>query len=226
MKARKILVSLAALALVAAISIGGTLAYLTSQATVKNTFTVGKVNITLDEAVVDENGKAKEDGSRTTETNNGNSYNLMPNHSYDKDPTVTVKSGSEESYVRLLVTVTFDGKVDESYLKSLNLTEKGNEIVLGYSNKWVRNGAPQISTDETKTVVKYEYRYNTTVAGKDADGKNADVKLDPLFTGIKVPSTWNNADLAKLGGFTIDIVAQAIQADGFDTADLAWAEVK
>lgn len=33
MKARKILVSVAALALVAAISIGGTLAYLTSQAT-------------------------------------------------------------------------------------------------------------------------------------------------------------------------------------------------
>ena len=36
MKARKILVSLAALALVAAISIGGTLAYLTQQKTVTN----------------------------------------------------------------------------------------------------------------------------------------------------------------------------------------------
>ena len=50
MKARKILVSLAALALVAAISIGGTLAYLTSQDQVTNTFTVGNIKITLDEA--------------------------------------------------------------------------------------------------------------------------------------------------------------------------------
>ena len=46
MKARKILVSLAALALVAAISIGGTIAYLTSQQTVTNTFSVGNVNVT------------------------------------------------------------------------------------------------------------------------------------------------------------------------------------
>lgn len=56
MKARKILVSLAALALVAAISIGGTLAYLTSKDEVVNSFTVGSVGITLDEAAVDTDG--------------------------------------------------------------------------------------------------------------------------------------------------------------------------
>lgn len=90
MKARKILVSVAALALVAAISIGGTLAYLTSQATVTNTFSVGNIKITLDEAQLDKDGmnllnkdnKVVTDVALAARTNE-NTYKLMPGHTYD-----------------------------------------------------------------------------------------------------------------------------------------------
>ena len=89
MKARKILVSVAALALVAAISIGGTLAYLTSQATVTNTFSVGNIKITLDEAQLDKDGmnllnkdnKVVTDVALAARTNE-NTYKLMPGHTY------------------------------------------------------------------------------------------------------------------------------------------------
>lgn len=213
MKARKILVSLAALALVAAISIGGTLAYLTSHDEVKNTFTVGQVKITLDEAKIGADGKAitGEGADRVK----ANSYKLMPGHEYDKDPTVTVKAGSEESYVRMLVTVAFGKQLTDGQLAT-----KLDNIFVGYSQNWVRN-AKDVKVVGSKTVITYEYRYNTTVsAGTD------DNKLPALFTGIEVPGEWTNEQLAAIGGFTIDIVAQAIQKDGFTTADAAWAEFK
>ena len=226
MKARKILVSLAALALVAAISIGGTLAYLTSTQSVKNTFTVGNVNISLTEAQVDENGDKVLENDEEVRREIGNAYHLLPGHAYVKDPTVSILAGSEEAYVRMLVTVTFD-KV---------LT--GNEVDLGTLNtiftgrdpeKWILNGSPAQETKENDagdkyTVLTFEYRYFKTVENKTAE----DEDLEPLFTQVKIPDTWDGDTLAAIGGFTIDIEAQAIQADGFEAkegktaADVAW----
>ena len=94
MKGKKIVLGVAALALVAVIAVMGTLAYLTSQDKVTNTFTIGQIEITLDEAPVDANGKAT-----TGDRVKTNSYKLIPGHSYDKDPTVHVQPGSEACYV-------------------------------------------------------------------------------------------------------------------------------
>ena len=93
-KSKALLLTLCAVLLVAA-SVLGTMAYLTSTDTVTNTFTVGKVEIKLDETDV-----TNPTGSRVQ----ANSYKLMPGTTYTKDPTVTVKAGSEESYVRMKVT--------------------------------------------------------------------------------------------------------------------------
>ena len=88
---KKTLTMILSLALVAALSIAGTLAYLTSTTQkVSNTFTVGDgVTITLDEAPVDASGK-ETDGARVT----ANNYPLTPGGSYDKDPTVHVNGDS------------------------------------------------------------------------------------------------------------------------------------
>ena len=93
-KSKALLLTLCAVLLVAA-SVLGTMAYLTSTDTVTNTFTIGKVEITLDETDV-----TNPNGPRVK----ANSYKLMPGTTYTKDPTVTVKAGSEESYVRMKVT--------------------------------------------------------------------------------------------------------------------------
>lgn len=76
-------------------SVAGTLAYMQDSKTVTNTFTVGNVSITLDEAPVDANGKEVA-GTRKTD---GNSYHLIPGGVYDKDPTVTVLANSERCYL-------------------------------------------------------------------------------------------------------------------------------
>ena len=70
-------------------------------------------------------------------------------------------------------------------------------------------------TDNTLT---YYFYYNGTVAAPDGN-----VGLPTLFDSIKVP-TWVTGDqLAKLKDFQINVVAEAIQADGFKNADAAWA---
>ena len=75
-------------------SVAGTFAYLTSTATVTNTFTVGNVSITMTEAKVDLYGNV-EIANRVTE----NEYKLSPGHTYTKDPTIYVGADSEECYV-------------------------------------------------------------------------------------------------------------------------------
>lgn len=237
-KAKKTVLAVACAAALVAGSIAGTMAYLTSKDEVKNTFTVGQVEISLDEAKVDEKGrpvKVGDDGTETVvkdlaaaERVTRNSYKLIPGHKYTKDPTLTVLKGSEESYVRLMVTATFDGKLTEEQLAT-----KLDGIFTGYGSDWARKGDPAVTT-ETKTVfedgeekvveytvVIYEYRYKTTVEG-EVEGSAADNKLPALFTGIAVPDTWTNEDLKAIGGFSIDVEGQAIQADGFEDADAAW----
>ena len=103
MKARnriKPLLTLCCALLLVAAGVFGTLAYLTGTDTVNNTFTVGNVKITLDEAKVNTDGTPVVGADRVKT----NEYHLLPGHTYTKDPTVTVKTGSDASYVRMKVT--------------------------------------------------------------------------------------------------------------------------
>lgn len=56
------------------------------------------------------------------------------------------------------------------------------------------------------------------------DATAAAQTLEPLFTSIVVPGTIDNDDLASINGMTINVNAYAIQADGFESADAAWAK--
>lgn len=92
----KVLIAAACAILLVVASVAGTLAYLTSTTTeVVNTFTFGKIAITLDEAQVDEYGVEVAGADRVT----ANNYKLMPGHNYTKDPTIHVAADSEESYL-------------------------------------------------------------------------------------------------------------------------------
>ena len=220
MKARKILAMVMALALTAALAVGGTLAYLTSTKTVTNTFTVGNVQIKLDEAKVDDNGKALVSGERVegvaadATTKAGNGYHLLPGHTYDKDPMVTVLSGSESSYVKMTVTFTKAAELDAIFAPNggADLTS----IFNGYSSaNWIAKGNTKDTEKNTRT---YEFWYKETVAAPTAD-----VALDALFDSITVPGTITNAQLDTIKGMTITVNAYAIQADGFANAEAAWA---
>ncbi len=205
---KKKLMTVLALVLVIAMSVAGTYAYLTSQDTVTNTFTVGNVAITLDEAEVDANGNVV-----SNDRVDANSYKLLPGHTYAKDPMVTVLKGSENSYVKMTVTFTKAAELDAIFdPNGANMTS----IFNGYdSTNWIYKGNTEDTANNTRT---YVFWYKETVAAPDAD-----VALDALFDSITVPGTIDNAKLATIEGMTITVNAYAIQADGFTDAADAWS---
>lgn len=207
-KFKALLVVACALLLVAA-SVFGTMAYLTSTDTVTNTFTVGKVKITLDEAKVNPDGRPVANAERVK----ANEYKLLPGHTYTKDPTVTVLSGSEPSYVKMTVTFSMAKELDAIFApKGADLTS----IFNGYdATNWIAKGNTKNETANTRT---YEFWYKEAVGAT-----NGDVALDALFDSITVPGAITKEQLATIEGMTITVNAYAIQADGFADADAAWA---
>ena len=205
---KAMLMTLCAIILVVA-TVFGTMAYLTSTDEVVNTFTVGNVAIKLDEAPVDGNGKATT-GDRVKE----NSYKLLPGHTYNKDPMVTLLAGSETSYVKMTVTVNKANELDAIFAPNgADLTS----IFNGYdSANWIAKGNTKDATANTRT---YEFWYKEAVGAPTAD-----VALDALFDSITVPGTITKEQLDTIKGMTITVNAYAIQADGFANADAAWAE--
>ena len=88
---KKTLALVLALTLLVAGVVVGTLAWLTDQtAEVKNTFTVGDINIGLTETTTD--------------------YKMVPGNTIAKDPTVTVKANSEACWLFVKVTESTDLK--------------------------------------------------------------------------------------------------------------------
>lgn len=210
-RSKALLLTLCAVLLVAA-SVLGTMAYLTSTDEVTNTFTVGQVKIKLDEA------KANPDGSLVANADRvkANEYKLLPGHTYNKDPMVTVLSGSESSYVKMTVTFSKANELDAIFAPGgADLTS----IFNGYdAAKWIAKGNTKDATANTRT---YEFWYKETVGAPTAD-----VALDALFDSITVPGTITNEQLATIEGMTITVNAYAIQVDGFANAEAAWAAFK
>ncbi len=189
-KRKALLLSLCAVLLVVA-SVMGTMAYLTSTpAAVVNTFTVGKVEITLDEAPVDATGKATT-GTRVKE----NSYNLLPGQEYDKDPTVHVTAGSEDSWIFVKVENGISALEDTSSTIASQITANGWTELTGVTGVYYK----EYTSKDTREDLK-------------------------VFETFKVAENANTNSAWKNGG-TITVTAYAIQKAGFDTPAAAWAEV-
>ena len=231
-KSKALLLTLCAVLLVAA-SVLGTMAYLTSTDTVTNTFTVGKVEITLDETDV-----TNPNGPRVK----ANSYKLMPGTTYTKDPTVTVLKGSEDTYVRMKVTFNTAKEIialctDPEFADEVTGVE--NAFPLIRMVKFVKANAAKwdgiipdnmvetedmlampkyFAYDKTADTLTYYFYYNETVGAPDGD-----VVLPVLFDSIKVPEHVTGEQLKALDNFKITVVAEAIQAGSFANAGAAWA---
>ena len=205
-RSKSLVLALCAILLVVG-TVLGTVAYLQDTASVVNTFTVGNVHLKLDEAVVDEKGVPT--GGRT-ET--GNAYHLLPGETYTKDPTVTVLKGSEESYVRMMLTLNCASELDAIFAPNGAVL---TEIFKGYdATKWTYVDVTR-GNDNTIT---YEFRYFETVEAEDT----ADLVLDALFDTVTVPNTMTGDQLATIADLEITVEAHAIQATGFANADDAW----
>lgn len=210
----------------------GTIAYLTDRATVTNRFTIGNVDISVDETEVDENGDPKQnpdqdpnnpndDNLRTEEEN---VYPLIPGSEYVKDPTMTVKAGSKEAYVRMMVTISNANEIDEIFadLKTQYPDKYTNGFVPGdfvteHNNaEWEYTGS--MAKDATANTYTLEFRYVEAVEPTDTE----DSVLPPLFKTIRIPGELTNEHLTALVDFHIDVVGNAIQTIGFESAEAAW----
>ena len=197
--------------LVALAAIGATFAYLTDTKTVDNTFTMGNVAIKLDETNVND-----PTGDRVT----SNAYNVYPGAVVTKDPIVH-NTGKNAAYIRATVNVsnwmnlcaayypdfkeTFP---NDGYKAALNLLV--GELGEGWSVVGVEAGDTfTIGQFDAKFILKYE----------GALAAKADTTA--MFQTVTIPTGIDNVNTDSFK--EVKVVAQAIQADGFNTWEDAFA---
>lgn len=205
MKANKKALALVLCAvMLVATSIFGTLAYLTdTDNAVTNTFTVGKVEIALDEAKVNLYGNPVDAEGTAVAFENAprvlaNSYKLIPGHTYLKDPTVHVSNDSENCYVFVRIN---------NGIASVETTEAGKTI----AEQMAANGWSAVK-DETNV-----YYYNKDNVSIVVAGANL-----PVFANFTINSA--NEEITDYSDVVVN--AYAIQADGFADVNAAWTALK
>ena len=152
---KKTLTVLLALVLVIVMSVAGTMAYLTDSASVTNTFTVGKVAITLDETKVDEYGKEvpNADG-RVTQ----NAYKLIPGQTYTKDPIVHFQPESEASWLFVKLENGIASYQDNPTIER-QITDNGWEELTGVPGVYYR----AVNANTGTTAIDYPVFQNFTI---------------------------------------------------------------
>ena len=191
-KSKALLLTLCAVLLVAA-SVMGTMAYLTSTDEVQNTFTVGQVQITLDE-------KDTDNSTPDADRDKANAYHLLPGNEYEKDPTVHVNAVSEDSWIFVKVEngiAAFEAatSTEENGYKSISdqITATGWTALDGVANVYYKP-------------------YTKSATGSDLI----------VFSNFKIADTANDVQGWATLNATVNITAYAVQKDGFDTASAAW----
>jgi len=193
-KAKKILTLVCCAVLLVCISVGATIAYLTSTDSVTNTFTVGKVKITLDESDVYDFGaegipadKSHGEKIEGAERVKANEYKLFPGKTYDKDPIVHVGSDSEDCWIYVKLENGIESIQDADTIEAQMLAKN-----------WVL-------IDETDNIYAYKFIVS----------KNANI---PVFDYFKIKGDVSEATLASHATAKVKVTAYAIQAAEFEGA--------
>ena len=204
-----------ALALVAVIAVtaiaGASLAYFTDTKTAENTFTMGNVKIVLDETDI-----TNPEGDRVTR----NAYDVYPGAVVTKDPIVH-NTGKNGAYIRATVNVNnwmnlcaayypdFEYNFpQEGYRDSLKLLV--GELGEGWSVVDVVAGDKfEIGCFDAKFILKYD---GVLASGADTTA---------MFQKVIIPTAIDNANADSFKSVTV--VAQAIQENGFDSWEAAFA---
>lgn len=220
-------------ALLAIALIGGTMAYFTDNKAVTNTFTAGKVEITLDEAkvVMNDAGNLVADGTnRTTETDKEQTYKLFPGMTVTKDPTITLVKGSEEAYLAAKITVTggdlnslyplgdssWKGVDVNKFLQGGLIGEDGKTETWNGLYGW--NGAScftyQDATNASNNTWVFYVFIKDAKTAPAANSEDADTTVK-LFEKVIIDSQFDNAKMEILNGVQVKVEAFATQTNGF-----------
>ena len=197
--------------LVALAAIGATFAYLTDTKTVDNTFTMGNVAIKLDETNVND-----PTGDRVT----SNTYNVYPGAVVTKDPIVH-NTGKNAAYIRATVNVSNWMNLCAAYYPESGFEftkpgyEKSLELLVGTLGEgWSVVG---VTAGDTMTLGQFDAKFILKYDGALAAGADTTA----MFQTVTIPTGIDNVNADSFSG--VKVVAQAIQADGFDTWEAAFA---
>ena len=191
------------------VAIGGTMAWLVdSTGEVKNTFTVGDINITLTET--------------GTDTSGNKNYDFVPGDNKVKDPKVTVTAASEACYLFVKVDVANNSRTDGAVTVD-------SIVDWAIAGGWTAYGSV---ADAPKNGTYYYYR--TVAKGEGADGfqilKCMDDTHDSTCTGCvdlsaDVTKGMVNAINTTATQPTLSFQAAAVQLDHVADADSAWEKL-
>lgn len=195
-RSKALLLILCAMLLLIASALG-TVAYLTVQDTVTNTFSVGKVDATLIEGSAGKRSmRARSTGAPVDE----NDHILMPGHTYTKDHTIHVDAVSEDSYIFVKVENGI-----ASYEAASSAEEGGYRTIADQitANGWT-------ALESAADVYYREYTKSST--GSDF----------AVFDTFKIADNANDAESWGSCDAQVVVTAYAVQKEGFDTASAAW----
>ena len=155
---KKILVACLCVALAVLTIAGTTLAYLTATTgPVKNTFTVGNIDITLTETTTD--------------------YKMVPGSTIAKDPKVTVKAGSEACW--LFVKVEESTNLDDFITYTI---DSGWTALTGVDGVYYREVAAATADTSFDVLKDNQVTVNTTVTKTMMDGLQVEDATQPTLT--------------------------------------------
>lgn len=219
--------TLCAVALVVS-SVLVTIAYLTASSGVSNVFTVGNVSITMYETQVDSNGVPV----KPYKAVDANSYHLVPEKTYVKDPTIKVTSLLEQDEMYLYVKTSNQIRKAEAG----NQPDADENTPLSMRQQMINNGWVEYvrSGDGVEIVWVYGTRdpetgvitptavnpTKTQVRGDRSIGPAGEFRLCEEFTIHK------DAKVELYGAASVNFTAFAIQTSGLDTVQKAWDGIK
>ncbi len=196
--------------LVALAAIGATFAYLTDSKTVNNTFTMGNVAIKLDETNVND-----PEGARVT----SNAYNVYPGAVVTKDPIVH-NTGKNAAYIRATVNVSNWMNLVGAYYPDFKYTfgQEGYKAALNLLVGELGEGWSVVGVEagDTFTIGQFDAKFILKYEGALA----AKADTTAMFQTVTIPAGIDNANTDSFK--EVKVVAQAIQADGFDTWEAAF----
>lgn len=213
---RNVLLAVSMMMMLMIVTVGGTVAWLTATSQeVTNVFTTSDITIELKEhdLTLDENGKQVL-GSEWTHTGN-NDYKMIPGIELPKDPTVTVKAGSEAAW--LFVKITEDGgDVTVGTGNNAKTYTFDNFLSYGIADGWTE-------------LTPGSGIYWREVADLSATGaQDASFKVlanDKVIVSENITKEMMNAVKTNNKQPTLNFIAYAIQKEGSDDAAAAWAKL-
>lgn len=230
---KKNVTAAAVVACIAAVGIGSSMAYMTEKEEVTNVFTVGDLDIGLEEP--------------EWNPEDGDGVNMYPGYTVYKNPTIknitSDEKGEEPCYARVLVHIQDKDENLISDQEAIDLirqtirydsTYTGNYGGTGFAAKLVEGHVPGYSLKELADYpsVNPEFQLDTerstaNVLVYNYMGANGTGVLNigdeaTLFTNIVIPTDWNQTHFEKVGDFHISVSVESIQTSGFASQSDAY----